>query len=769
MDVKCVMAEHFAAAAALYGSTRSHSHSHASSSSSCSAETPPAIETLKRAKIVFVCIEPFFTCHNGTLNNYNHRTMIFRKRRADEQFLRHSEWARRLGIPLVFSLAGIKSMSMMLFIILPISLTQLAGPSTVFALLFTFLIVFASTIHLSELTCAMPKNCVQYHFCYSVLGELPAFIVGWIALADYLSQASLFARAWAEHFNLLFRKLPGKALSIPVFDENSTVLSPHFDLLNVIAALITFSLLLCSLRVVGTICVSLLAVSLLIAASCSMVAFFHADPQNWLNADFFTFGFRGVLYSMCALCACYTGVESTSSLLEETKKPRSTIPSLLTFLVVILTVAFFIFALVLSLSVNTSALADDSMIPEIFTVLSIPSARYMLTVCSVCALSGGVLASFLPVTRIIAVLSHDQLIPFVKDTSTKSPYYAVILCTFAICVSTILQKSILLNFVIFITPIKLAITIFLTFLQHYLTDPIGIPEETSAYKAIGKKKNWIRIDDDSTDERETNQTSDHSSMVSHSTVDTTAQLYLKAARMESDRLQKRLEREERMREKEPVLPKSVSQYQAIGQSRRVPLTMHNCIGEECGKDRDETCNSGDLHLFSCEEPEVPFFSSSPCPSSHHSIKSTIIRNAIILFLIYSGLVAALAITGRLIGYDSHICQIFTAILLSAAFVVAVLICRLRTNDSQHKKSARVPMFPFLSLLPIFLLVIGFAGSIPITTFYAISIVLATGFVIYFSYGYHFSRQQNSRCVIIENRDNCDQYAPIIGNETSSEM
>lgn len=69
---------------------------------------------------------------------------MLRTRRVDEQFLRHSEWARRLGVPLMVALAGIKSISMMLFIILPFSLTQVAGPSTVLAPIFAFLIIFFS-------------------------------------------------------------------------------------------------------------------------------------------------------------------------------------------------------------------------------------------------------------------------------------------------------------------------------------------------------------------------------------------------------------------------------------------------------------------------------------------------------------------------------------------------------------------------------------------------------------------------------------------------
>ncbi|EGT56374.1 hypothetical protein CAEBREN_11208 [Caenorhabditis brenneri] len=142
---------------------------------------------------------------------------------------------------------------MMLFIILPFSLTQVAGPSTVLAVIFAFLIIFFTSAHLSELPCTMPKNCVQYHFAYAVIGELPAFVISWISLVDYVAQAGLFCKAWADHFNLLFRGLPAKSLTFEVFSEDSSILSPQVDLLTVLSAVITLCLLLCSLRVVGTI------------------------------------------------------------------------------------------------------------------------------------------------------------------------------------------------------------------------------------------------------------------------------------------------------------------------------------------------------------------------------------------------------------------------------------------------------------------------------------------------------------------------------------
>lgn len=47
-------------------------------------------------------------------------------------------------------------------------------------------------------------------------------------------------------------------------------------------------------QVVGTVSLCLVIVAILMTASCTMVGFFHADPQNWIDAQFFRFGFDGV-------------------------------------------------------------------------------------------------------------------------------------------------------------------------------------------------------------------------------------------------------------------------------------------------------------------------------------------------------------------------------------------------------------------------------------------------------------------------------------------
>ncbi|CAD6190204.1 unnamed protein product [Caenorhabditis auriculariae] len=697
---------------------------------------------------------------------------VLRRRPLDDQFLRHSEWVRRLGIPLVISLAGIKSVSLMLFIILPVSLTTFAGPSTIFALIITFLVVFLSAAHLAELSCAMPKNCVHYHFAYSALGELPAFLIAWASLLEYLAQASLFCRAWADHFNLLFRGAP-QVLSISFASEDSSFLSSNVDFLTVIAAVITLSILMCSIRVVGTICVSLLAVALLISASCSLVAFFHADPDNWIRAKFFTFGFQGVLHAICALCACYTGVESTTSLLEETKNPRKRVSGVFSFLVVALTAIFFIATLVFSLCTNVSELSDSILLPEIFTMLNIPAAKYMLTVCSVCALSGGVLASFLPATRVIAALCNDRLIPYAKDSSTKSPYFAVLLCTVLVSASALVRKSALLNFVVFAAPAKLVVTIALTYIQHFLTEPIGIPHETSNYKSIGKRRLRISMNDGVSTDEEPDRPED---CASHSTFDTTAFLYLSAARAESDRLQKKLEKVQQLaefNENQPVLPKSVSQYHTMESTRPTTLTTHNCIAHQCETYDRNVEDSQHVHLFGNGDCEMPFFSSypsTPRPTSPSLLSSQNDRSALIL-IVFIVATMLMALILRNFGLKSSSSVVLVALFLLLIVTCTVLACKLPTNDYLHRRTAKVPLFPVLSFLPLFILLLSIFVSTSWSTFVHATLAIIFGLFLYASYGFRHSALRNQRCVVIENQfpDDIDQYHPIMGDDRTSVM
>ncbi|EYC45561.1 hypothetical protein Y032_0423g1199 [Ancylostoma ceylanicum] len=221
---------------------------------------------------------------------------LLRQKKVTEQFLHHSEFSRSLGLPMTVALVCACSIPLLIFVLMPFSLITLAGPSTLLAVLITFLVVLLSSAHLAELSCALPKNCVLYQFTYVSLGELPAFVVGWTAALDAVCLSTILCRAWSDHVNLLFRRFLHSYMSVKLLHRDSGlwIMSEEYDFTALCAALFSVLILCCNLRVVGTVSLCLVVVAILMTASCTMVGFFHADPQNWIDAQFFRFGFDGV-------------------------------------------------------------------------------------------------------------------------------------------------------------------------------------------------------------------------------------------------------------------------------------------------------------------------------------------------------------------------------------------------------------------------------------------------------------------------------------------
>ncbi|KJH47652.1 hypothetical protein DICVIV_06262 [Dictyocaulus viviparus] len=342
---------------------------------------------------------------------------LLRKKKVTEKFLHHSEESRSLNLPFTVALVCASSIPLLIFVLMPLSLTTLAGPSTLLAVLVTFIIVLLFTAHLTELSCALPKSCVLYQFTFATLGELPAFFIGWTVVLDAICTSTILCSSWSQHMNLLFRHSLHRFMSFPLFhyDSDSSVMCEAYDLTALCVVVISTIILSCNLKVVGTVSLCLILVTVLMTISCTMVGFFHADPQNWIDANFFRFGLNGVLRAICALSCAFTGVEGSSYLFDETRSPRKKLPTLFPTLVVFFSMFFFIIIMIFSLSTDVSKLSKAILVPEMFSALNIPALkshyeagfqrmRYMLTVSAVCGLFGAVLSSFLPGSRILNAL-----------------------------------------------------------------------------------------------------------------------------------------------------------------------------------------------------------------------------------------------------------------------------------------------------------------------------------------------------------------------------
>ncbi|ETN85858.1 hypothetical protein NECAME_06172 [Necator americanus] len=114
--------------------------------------------------------------------------------------------------------------------------------------------------------------------------------------------------------------------------------------------------------------------------------------------------------------------------------------------------------MIFSLSMDVSKLPQNVLVPEMFSVLNVPAAKYMLTVSAVCGLSGAALSSFLPGSRIINALSSDRLLPLPADM-TRRPVMSVFIFSILVSFGLLIDRNVLLMLVFFTTPLKMIIAV----------------------------------------------------------------------------------------------------------------------------------------------------------------------------------------------------------------------------------------------------------------------------------------------------------------------
>uniref|UniRef100_A0A914X287 Uncharacterized protein n=1 Tax=Plectus sambesii TaxID=2011161 RepID=A0A914X287_9BILA len=390
-------------------------------------------------------------------------------------------------------LTGVISIPLGVFVVIPQTVYNVAGPATLLSLIIAFCVLLICGLHMTELSCAMPKSCLVYNFAYSGLGEIVAFMIGWLSLLDYTIAISVVALAWSDHMNMLLNGSPHTKLMLasPFGDIGVPFMATNIDTLALIGLFFAMLLLCCSLRVAGTISVIMLIVSSLIICSSILVGFFYADPVHWVNAGFFKNGYLGMLQGTSYVLYSFVGIEALTFLLDETHHPRRRIPAVIPICNGLMSLIFFLVTMVVTLAIDITKLSPRIMLPEVYGVISVPAAKYILTVGSVCGLSGAGLAIFLPSTRLLSCMGADRLLCRRLAWMSKkkgAPLLSVLLTATCAALLTFIKRESLFDILSVNLPLRLLTIVCLTYLQHYTPEPVGLATETAKYQHIRRKQ-----------------------------------------------------------------------------------------------------------------------------------------------------------------------------------------------------------------------------------------------------------------------------------------
>jgi APA family basic amino acid/polyamine antiporter len=313
-----------------------------------------------------------------------------------------------------------------LFSLTGLAAAQNAGPAVTISMIVAAIGCALAGLCYSEFSCMIPVAGSAYTYAYTTLGEWIAFIIGWDLVLEYAVGSSTVSISWSAYVVSLLHtfgiNLPPQWVAGPFEPVTLPDGSVVQGIANIPAVIIVFliSILLMigiqeSARTNGIIVVIKLAV----VATLIGVGWMYINRANYVpyipknTGEFGHFGLSGIMMGAGTIFFAYIGFDAVSTAAQEAKNPQKDMPVGIIGSLVICTVLYVLFAVVLTGMVPYTQLGVAAPV-----ALAIDKTPYiwmndMVKFGIICGFTSVILVMLLGQSRVFYSMSRDGLVPAV--------------------------------------------------------------------------------------------------------------------------------------------------------------------------------------------------------------------------------------------------------------------------------------------------------------------------------------------------------------------
>ena len=309
-------------------------------------------------------------------------------------------------------------------------ISHFAGPGLFLSFTIAATVCLLSAFCFSEFACRLPVSGQSYTYTYVAMGELWAFLMGWLSFLAYSIATAAVSRGWATHlsslvFSVTSFRLPAWSVAEP-FAYNS------YLSLSALAACLN---LLCTILACWGVSHSTKVAYILVVINLSLMvgfslygALFYGETSNMV--PLLPFGFGGVLKGSGLAFFCCTGWELTCTLSEEVKNPNRNIPKGIMGALFIVTLLYCAVCLTLSSMVSIGQISLLAPIAEAFLFHNDTAAAFIVSFTVVIVCVPSTISGIVGTPRIIYKMAQDGLLPASLSRVNRdgSPVNATVLC-----------------------------------------------------------------------------------------------------------------------------------------------------------------------------------------------------------------------------------------------------------------------------------------------------------------------------------------------------
>ncbi|KAI1318315.1 hypothetical protein EDD11_006828 [Mortierella claussenii] len=326
-----------------------------------------------------------------------------------------------------------------------------AGPSVTISFLLGGIVSGIAALSYAEMASMIPIAGSAYTYAYATVGELPAWIIGWNLILEYMIGAATVSVGFSSYFvafvgDAFHAQLSGKWTNAPIIwrDGDFRTTGDYFNVPAFVISLLVTVTISSGIHLTAKINNVLVAFKIVVLAIMifSLIPFIKAEnyrpyvPPN--TGTYGEFGISGLLQGAASVFFAYVGFDSVSTTAQEAKEPQVNLPvGIMMTLVISATIYIALSAVTVGVAHYTTL---DSGSPLVDTV-RMTHMTWLVVLTELGALAATtsvILVLLIAQPRVFYAMANDGLIPraFSKvHPKFKTPYVATlvsgVLC--AIC------------------------------------------------------------------------------------------------------------------------------------------------------------------------------------------------------------------------------------------------------------------------------------------------------------------------------------------------
>lgn len=310
-----------------------------------------------------------------------------------------------------------------------------AGPGLILSFALSGIICCLTALCYAELASMIPVAGSAYTYTYTTLGEVVAWLIGWILMLEYIIGAIAVSCAWSGY---LFILLAGyeKTLSLPnwivhppywlIHDYNTALskyiadgIAPAFP--NILGINISFNfpaifiilvitfLLYMGIKESAWMAGLMVVIKLGVIFLFILMGAFYIKPDNWV--PFMPNGMTGVFMGTFLVFFAYIGFDALSTVAEETINPNKNLPIGIIASLIICTIVYMLVAAVLTGMVKWNQIDTHAPIAAAMAMVGKNWMAGLISIGAVAGLTSVILVLQLGAARILFTMSRDGLLP----------------------------------------------------------------------------------------------------------------------------------------------------------------------------------------------------------------------------------------------------------------------------------------------------------------------------------------------------------------------